>query len=95
MSRQFYVYIMTNRGDSVLYTGVTSDLKRRVYEHRHKLAPGFTSRYRVVKLVYYEVHGDARCAISREKQLKAGPRREKLALVRSANPEWLDLYEEL
>jgi putative endonuclease len=77
----------------VLYTGVTNDLRRRVYEHKQKLADGFTMKYNVTKLVYYEVFGDPESAITREKQIKAGSRRRKTELVKSMNPEWLDLYE--
>ena len=70
MEKQFYVYIMTNRNNTVLYTGVTNDLKRRVYEHRESIVDGFTKRYRIHKLVYYEVASEAYAAISREKQIK-------------------------
>lgn len=90
--RQFYVYMMTNKYHNVLYVGMTSDLLRRVQEHRTGALPGFTKRYNVKKLVYYEVYGDARTAIAREKQLKAGSRRTKDALVERSNPGWKDLY---
>lgn len=90
--RQFYVYMMTNKYNNVLYVGMTSDLLRRVQEHRTGALPGFTKRYNVKKLVYYEVYGDARTAIAREKQLKAGSRRTKDALVERSNPGWKDLY---
>jgi putative endonuclease len=86
---------MTNKNNTVLYTGVTSDLKRRVYEHREKLIDGFTKRYNVNKLVYYEVLADIGEAISREKQIKAGSRRKKIVLIESINKEWKDLYYEL
>ena len=95
MSRQFYVYIMANKYNTVLYTGVTNDLRRRVYEHKAKLVSGFTSKYNVTKLVYYEVCGDALSAIAREKQIKGGSRRKKVDLVNGMNGEWRDLYEEL
>lgn len=95
VSKQYYVYIMTNKLNTVLYVGVTSDLVRRVYEHKEKLADGFTKRYNIVKLVYYEVLEDAENAILREKQIKAGPRRKKIRLVESVNKEWRDLYGEL
>lgn len=95
MGRQYFVYIMTNRASTVLYTGVTNDLKRRVYEHREKLAQGFTSRYKVTKLVYYEVFDDPSAAIQREKQIKAGSRNKKMDLIDSMNPTWRDLYESL
>lgn len=93
--RQFYVYIMTNRYRNVLYVGVTRDLRRRVWEHRTGAVAGFTKRYQVKKLVYYEAFSDSRTAIAREKQLKAGSRRKKVAFVEGANPEWRDLYFDL
>ena len=89
--KTYYVYIMTNYGNTVLYTGVTSNLDKRVYEHQHKLVPGFTAKYHVTKLVYFEDCKDAYQAISREKQIKAGSRQKKLDLVSAANPEWNDL----
>ena len=95
MGRQMYVYIMTNAYNRVLYMGVTSDLARRVYEHKQGLSGGFTSRYNVKKLVYYEMLADAYSAISREKQIKAGPRRKKVELIEGMNAEWKDLYEGL
>ena len=95
VEKQMYVYIMTNAHNKVLYTGVTSDLVRRVYEHKQGLGGGFTSKYNVNKLVYYEVYADAYSAISREKQIKAGPRRKKLELIERMNPDWEDLYNEL
>ena len=93
--RQYYVYIMTNKNNTVLYTGITRDLKRRVYEHREKLAKGFTKKYNINKLVYYEVFQDPENAISREKQIKGGSRAKKLGLVNDMNAEWRDLYDEL
>ena len=86
---------MTNKRNTVLYTGVTSDLKRRAYEHKEKLADGFTKKYNIIKLVYYEIFEDVDNAILREKQLKAGSRQKKMELVNSMNTEWHDLYEEL
>ena len=94
-ARQFYVYIMTNKNNTVLYTGITNSIRRRVYQHKQKLVDGFTRKYNVVKLVYYEVFGDCMSAIRREKQIKAGPRRKKEELINSMNPEWRDLYEDL
>ena len=94
-TKQFYVYIMTNKGNTVLYTGVTNNLIKRVYEHKQKLAEGFTKKYNIVKLVYYEVLGDCFSAIQREKQIKAGSRKKKEELINSINKEWQDLYEEL
>ena len=95
VSKQYYVYIMTNKYHTVLYTGVTNDLKRRVYEHRTGSGGGFTSRYNVTKLVYYEVGLDVNSAIAREKQIKAGSRQKKLDLINTMNQEWKDLYETL
>ena len=86
---------MTNKTSTVLYTGVTNNLRRRVYEHKQKLVEGFTKKYNVVKLVYYEVFGDCYSAIQREKQIKAGPRRRKEELINSINKDWRDLYEDL
>ena len=74
MSREYYIYIMTNKLNTVLYTGVTNDLKRRIYEHKEKLVKGFTKKYNVTKLVYYEVYDDVDDAISREKRIKGGSR---------------------
>jgi putative endonuclease len=95
MEKQYCVYILTNQRHTVLYTGVTGDLKRRVYQHREKLLPGFTDRYNVSQLVYYECTEDVSAAIAREKQIKAGSRRKKIELVNRFNPEWRDLYNEL
>jgi len=89
------VYIMTNWKNTVLYIGVTNDLIRRVYEHKEKLVEGFTKRYNLTKLVYYEVAENAEAAILREKQLKAGPRQKKVELIEGLNKMWLDLYPEL
>ena len=95
LDRQYYIYIMTNKKNTVIYIGVTNDLKRRVYEHREKLAEGFTKKYKISKLVYYEVFEDVENAILREKQIKGGSRQKKIELVNSMNKEWRDLYEEL
>ena len=94
MSRHYCVYIMTNQHNTVLYTGVTGNLLRRVYEHKEHSVKGFTKKYNVTKLVYYEVCDDAYNAIAREKQIKAGARRKKIALIESMNKEWRDLSEE-
>ncbi len=91
----YYVYIMTNRTNSVLYTGVTSDLKRRVWEHKEKLVKSFTSRYKIEKLVYFEATNDAMSAIAREKQIKAGSRKKKMELIEAMNNKWQDLYDTL
>jgi putative endonuclease len=90
-----YVYILANPASTVLYTGVTNDLLRRVYEHREKCVGGFTSRYNVHRLVHYETFDDAYNAIAREKQLKAGSRRKKMDLIQDFNPTWRDLFDEL
>ena len=95
MNRQYYVYIMTNRNNTVLYTGVTSDLMRRVYEHKAKLVPGFTRRYNIDKLVYYEAHDWVEDAILREKRIKGSSRAKKIRLVESMNEHWHDLYDGL
>ncbi len=95
MSKQYYVYIMTNKRNTVLYAGVTNDLRRRVYEHREKLVDGFTGKYNIVKLIYYEIFQDAENAIIREKHLKAGSRQKKIDLINQMNKEWRDLYEQL
>jgi len=95
MSRQYCVYIMTNMHNTVLYTGITSNVKRRIYEHKEKLVAGFTKKYNIAKLVYYEVFDDPENAISREKQIKAGSRQKKIQLITSINREWRDLYERI
>ena len=89
-TREYYIYIVTNKSWT-LYTGVTNDLARRVWEHKHKSIKGSTSRYRMGKLVYYETFGDIRDAIAREKQIKGWTRARKMALVKTANPTWKDL----
>jgi putative endonuclease len=93
--RASYVYIMTNPHHTVLYTGVTADLVRRVYEHQAKQADGFTKRYGVCKLVYFEIFDDIESAILREKQIKAGSRDKKLALIQRENSNWDDLFEQV
>jgi putative endonuclease len=91
--KQYYVYIMTNRSRT-LYTGVTKDLQRRVFQHKHKLVPGFTAKYNINRLAYYEVTHDVRAAIAREKQIKGWLRAKKIALIKSINPKWEDLSAE-
>jgi putative endonuclease len=86
---------MTNKRNTVLYTGVTSDLKRRIYQHKEKLVEGFTKKYNITKLVYYEIYDDIENAILREKQIKRGSRQKKVQLINSMNEDWRDLYEEL
>ena len=95
MPRTGYVYILTNKCNRVLYTGVTSNLIRRIYEHREKLNEGFTKRYNVYKLVYYEIFTDIYMAIAREKQIKAGSRAKKLELINRFNHDWRDLYQDI
>ena len=95
MSKQLYVYIMTNRTNRVLYTGVTSNLAQRVWQHKEGLAQGFTKRYRVKKLVYAELFDNARDAIAREKQVKGGSRQKKADLINGENPDWRDLYDDI
>lgn len=95
MQKQFFVYILTNATHTVLYTGVTNDLVRRMYEHRESINKGFTGRYHVNQLVYHDVFDDPIIAIQREKQIKAGPRQKKLALIKKMNPERRDLYGEI
>lgn len=89
----YCVYILTNKHHTVLYTGVTSDLYNRVLEHRTKVYPGFTAKYNVNKLVYFEQYGDVNEAIDREKQIKGGSRQKKIDLINSQNPNWVDLWE--
>jgi len=95
MAKQYYVYIMTNSTNTVTYTGVTNDLFRRIYEHKNKLAEGFTKKYKINKLVYYEVCENIESAILREKQIKSWSREEKVKLVNTMNQDWHDLYGEL
>jgi putative endonuclease len=90
--REYYVYIMTNRSGT-LYTGVTGNLLRRVYQHKHKLVPGFTSRYNIDRLAYFEVFGDVCLAIAREKEIKGWLRAKKIALIESSNRDWKDLSD--
>ncbi len=92
-SKQYYVYILSN-ATGTLYVGVTNDLERRVYEHKHKLVSGFTERYNVDRLVYFETTSDIRAAIEREKQIKGWVRAKKVELIRSDNPAWRDLSAE-
>jgi putative endonuclease len=87
-----YIYILASKPYGTLYTGVTNDIVRRVYEHKSKLVPGFTSRYAVDQLVYYEQLDDPERAILREKQIKNWTRAKKVKVIRDFNPEWVDLY---
>lgn len=95
MERGGYIYILTNKNNSVLYIGVTSNLEQRIWQHRKGVFKNaFTSRYNVTKLVYYEEFLSIEDAISREKQLKAGSRKKKIDLIEKRNPEWKDLYND-
>ena len=97
MKRELHpcIYIMTNKNNYVLYTGVTSNLFKRVAEHKDKVVAGFTSSYNVSKLVYYEEHETIEEAIAREKQIKGGSRQKKIDLINNLNPEWRDLYADI
>jgi putative endonuclease len=94
ISKEYFVYIMTNKYNTVLYTGVTNNLMHRVWEHKEGSGSIFTHRYRVTKLFYYESYEDINLAIAREKQIKGGSRQKKNDLINNFNPEWNDLYEE-
>ena len=93
--QQGYIYILFSQRNGTLYVGVTSDLVRRVYEHKNNMTDGFTKEYGVDKLGYYELYGDIVSAIEREKQIKGGSRKKKIELIESLNPEWNDLYESI
>ena len=95
MPKHFFVYIMTNRPQGTLYIGVTSDLVKRAYEHRTNAADGFTKRYNLHRLVWFEPHADAENAILRENRLKKWRRAWKLRLIEEQNPDWRDLYEDI
>ena len=95
MNENAYVYIITNHTNSTLYIGVTTNLIKRIYEHKHKVVDGFSKKYNLNKLVYYELITDIRTAIEREKYLKGKKREFKINLINSFNPEWLDLYEKI
>ncbi len=89
--KNYYVYIITNWNNNVLYIGVTSNIEKRIYEHKNKMIDGFTKKYNVNKLVYYEIYDDVNNAIKREKQLKKIKRDKKIELIENMNPEWMDL----
>jgi putative endonuclease len=95
IGNQYCVYIMTNAHHTVLYTGVTNNLARRVHEHKNGLGSAFVKKYNVHKLVYYEIGEDVKSMIAREKQIKGGSRKKKIELIHSLNPQWKDLYEEI
>ena len=91
----YYIYILTNKYNKVLYVGVTNNLVRRIYEHKNNLVDGFTAKYNVHKLVYYDYGEDVISAITREKQIKGWTRKKKISLIESMNPKWLDLSLDL
>ncbi|MGE0152760.1 MAG: GIY-YIG nuclease family protein [Reyranellaceae bacterium] len=95
MDRRFYVYMLASKTNGTLYVGVTNDLSRRVFEHREKAVSGFTSKYGVTRLVWFEAFDSAEAAIQHEKRLKRWRREWKIQLIEKANPAWRDLYEEL
>ena len=93
---QYYVYIMTNKNCTVLYTGITNNLVRRVYEHKNHLdKDSFTAKYKVTRLVYFEETSDVKAAIEREKQIKSWNRDRKTSLIMDMNPKWIDLYSRI
>ena len=93
--KTFYVYLLCSKRNGTLYTGVTSDLAKRIYEHRNNLVDGFTKKYNVHRLVWYEIHESAESAITREKQIKKWKRAWKLKLIEQTNPKWIDLYDNI
>ncbi len=95
MEKQYFVYLLTNKPQGLLYTGVTSNLLQRVYQHKNKLADGFTKKYGIHYLVYYELHIDINEAIAREKRIKRWRRQWKIDLIEQSNPQWIDLAMEL
>lgn len=94
-SQQYYVYLLCNKNNTTIYTGVTKNLKKRIWEHKNKVVKGFTERYNLGKLVYYEIYSDPESAILREKQIKAGSRKKKIKLIEIMNPKWKDLYVDI
>ena len=95
MSTNYFVYIMSNKSGSVIYIGVTRNLKKRIWEHKQKLVKGFTKKYNASKLVYYEIFNDVKEAIKKEKQIKGWVRRKKMVLIKSKNPSFIDLDKEI
>jgi len=95
MKKQPAVYLVTNKPEGVLYAGVTSDLPKRIWQHKNKITKGFSEKYNLTRLVYFELFGDMYQAISREKQIKSGSRKTKIKLIESINPEWRDLYPDI
>ncbi|PIR39396.1 MAG: excinuclease ABC subunit C [Alphaproteobacteria bacterium CG11_big_fil_rev_8_21_14_0_20_39_49] len=95
MEKLFTVYIISNRKNGILYTGITSNLQKRVWEHKNKVIDGFSKKYNLNNLIYYEPHANAENAIKREKRLKKYKREQKIKLIEKENPNWEDLYEKL
>jgi putative endonuclease len=95
MDKQYYVYILASRKNGTLYIGITSDLIRRIWEHKNKVVEGFSNKYGVDKLVYYEIFDDPESAIKREKRLKSYKRKWKIDLIEKSNPRWRDLYPDI
>ena len=93
--KNYYVYILRSKRNGTLYTGVTSDIVKRVYEHKQNVVEGFTKKYNIHMLVWYEIHDSAESAINKEKQIKKWKRTWKLKLIEKDNPEWIDLYESI
>ncbi len=91
MNKQYYVYIATNKRNTVIYTGITNDLNRRMYEHKNKLVKGFTKKYNIDKLIYYEVFSNPEEAIMAEKKIKGWTRKKKIDLIKENNPKFMDL----
>ena len=94
-SKHSYIYILSNKPNTTLYIGVTSDLVKRIWEHKQKFVKGFTQKYNIDKLVYYEQYENIGAAILREKQLKGGSRKKKIELIENENPQWQDLYDKI
>ena len=92
-SKNYFIYIATNKTNTVLYTGVTNNLVKRIYQHKNKIVSSFSSKYNIIKLVYYEVFQNVNDAIKREKQIKSGSRKKKLELIKKFNPTFEDLYK--
>lgn len=95
MKQHFYIYILSSLHNRVLYIGLTSDLQKRIWEHKNKIIKGFTQKYNVDRLVYYEVYDDAENAIKRERNMKEWKREWKIELIEKKNPEWKDLYDQI
>jgi putative endonuclease len=95
MSKKPAIYLLTNKSNGTLYTGVTSDLSKRIWQHKNGISKGFCTKYNLTMLVYFELFEDMYQAISREKQIKAGSRKAKFKLIESINPVWRDLYEDI